>query len=81
LEERSAEGGAVSIANISERSVSGWFGVAGVRADDEWGDIEGVGLECVGGRDEDVLVDVRLKGDNRRENRGGVDELSMGLKV
>jgi hypothetical protein len=81
LEERSAEGGPVSIANKSKRSVSVGFGVAGVGADDERGNPEEVGLECVGGRDEDVLMDVGLERDHRRENRGGVDEFRVSLKI
>jgi hypothetical protein len=80
-EERLSERGSISIADISERSVPRGFGVAGVGADDEWGDAEGVGLERVGGRDEDVLVDKGLERDNRRKSRGGVDELSVGLKI
>jgi hypothetical protein len=73
-----AEVGAPRVVGVTEGDVEGWRGVANVRADGEWGDVEEAGLEEVSGRDMRDMSVLALEGDHGREVGGCGEEFVLG---
>jgi hypothetical protein len=73
-----AEVGAPRVVGVTEGNVEGWWGVVGVGAEGEWGDVEEAGLKEVSGcnvRDMSVLA---LEGDHGQEVGGCGEEFILG---
>jgi hypothetical protein len=72
------EVGSPSEVGEAEGDVEGRWGVAGVGADGERGDVEEAGLKEVSGRDVRDMIILALEGDHSREVGGCGEELVLG---